>query len=467
MGSLTRRAGPSGTVALSLPLSRHGLKSHTLWAGVQGTARAGGPHAGSSGLVGTAAPQLYPLFVDSPSQLPRSAADLGGALVESADLDGDGREDLVLASSAGVRLWRQTPQGTFHDETAMRLGALNRPVACLHLADLDGDGHVDVFLGAGDFLVGGQDQVLWNDGAGMFAVSTNLPLGVQQTASVASGDVDGDGDTDLLLAVGIASHLTVGGPDQLLLQVSTRAFTPDPIFAGEAWNESVSASTDVCLVDFDSDGDLDAFVTKADPAAATGSPGAFNALLVNDGNGRFDELGSSLLLPARAKDQSYGVAPSDLDGDGDLDLVVANGLTSVSGAQSADVLINQGGLQGGIPGAFQDVYGALPESPPIYEAIRLGVLVADFDLDGVSDVLLGVHDLPPGLGGQPLLLGNGGDPVSFSRLGSFAPGSFINRGMAIVDVDADGDLDLLITADGSAGGGIDPLRTRLFVNQTF
>ena len=121
----------------------------------------------------------------------------------------------------------------------------------------------------------------------------------------------------------------------------------------------------------------------------------------------------------------------------------------------------------GTEGVFVDAVGALPETPPIYESIRLSLAVADFDLNGLADVSFGVHDLPPGIGGQPLFMGFPAGSPAFDRLDSFQPGSFICRSLTTLDVDGDGDLDLFMLADGSAAGETDASRARLYINQTF
>ncbi len=108
----------------------------------------------------------------------------------------------------------------------------------------------------------------------------------------------------------------------------------------------------------------------------------------------------------------------------------------------------------------------MPEAPPSYEAIRLLAIAADFNLDGLGDVFFGVHDLPPGLGGQPLFLGAPASGGAFERATHFESGSFIAAGGAAFDLEGDGDLDLILTSGGSAGGGQTPSRTRLFVNKT-
>jgi hypothetical protein len=382
-------------------------------------------------------------------------------------VNGDGLDDLLLTTASGVLLWLQTAQGEFVDATTTRLPVIGYSTPWAKLVDVDGDNLPEIYLPGGDPVAGNPDRILWNDGAGFFATSTALPLAAVQTSDVVAGDVDGDSDKDLVLAIGLANHTTAGAADRLYLNNGAGVFTSSTGFSSAAWNETITASTSVVLVDMDGDAVLDLFIGKSDPGALSGSFGGKNLLLLGDGSGGFVEVSISQLLPTHYKDQTYGIACVDLDGDGDMDLVVANALTTVPGALSADVLINQGGAQAGSEGVFVDAVSALPETPPIYEAIRLSLTVADLDLDGLVDISFGVHDLPPGMGGQPVFMNSPAGSPAFDRLSSFQPGSFICRSLTTLDVDGDGDLDLFMLADGSAAGGTDASRARLYINQTF
>ena len=461
------RADASGRYHMTLPISRNRLGSTSLWGQINTSPALGGSWGSAGGLVGISAASPWSLFLDDPTRLPAAALHLGGSYASSGDVNGDGMDDLLLTTASGVLLWRQTAQGGFVDDTAARLPVTGYPVPWAKLVDVDGDNLPEIYLPGGDPTAGNPDRILWNNGSGFFATSTALPLAPVSTSDVAVGDVDGDGDTDLVLAIGLANHTTAGAADLLYLNNGAGNFTPSTGFSSASWNETITASTSVVLADMNGDAILDLFIGKSDPGALSGSFGGSNLLLLGVGNGGFTDVSTSQLLPTHCKDQTYGVACVDLDGDGDMDLVTANALTTVPGALSADVLINQGGAQAGTEGVFVDAVGALPETPPIYESIRLSLAVADLDLDGLADICFGVHDLPPGLGGQPVFMGAAGSPPSFDRLDSFQPGTYICRSLTTLDVDGDGDLDLFMLADGSVAGGADASRARLFINQTF
>lgn len=195
------------------------------------------------------------------------------------------------------------------------------------------------------------------------------------------------------------------------------------------------------------------------PKVAIGAPfqssinGAFTGLVRVYA---WDNLaGSALLLqeiagPMPGAMFGLALAASDLDGDGDLDLVVANSSLSVPTANSGELYLNQGGLQGGIEGVFFEVPGSAFEDATD-SGLKLGVTTGDLDADGDIDVGFAVHDLGGG-STQPLYLNQGGAQGGvegqFVYASWFDPGDFISGEMFLIDADRDGDLDVL-----QAGGG--------------
>ena len=403
---------------------------------------------------------LQALVDQSAQRLPGQHNTLGGALFASGDFTGDGRPDVVATlPGGGVELWVTSPSQRLDDETVFRILPPSHPMGTPVLWDVDRDGDLDLFLPSQDPSGTHPDRFYRNNGSGRFTIGPALPTFSQLTAGAAFGDVNGDGHPDLVLAKGVAGHNTGGGADQLLLGDGRFGFQPQFPFSGAPWNDTTSATTSANLGDLDGDGDLDLFLTKYD--SASGSPGAQNILLLGDGAGQFSDHSQSRLLPQRRTDNSAAATFADLDNDGDLDMVVSNNLLSVAGPQSGDVYWNQGGAQQGTAGFFVDGIGDLPELPSPAEAIRLGQLVSDFDGDGLLDILFLVHDLPPG-GMQPLFLGRPGG--TFARARWFQTSSFIGGSAVALDMDGDGDPELLLSAAGSATGAAGASRTRLFWN---
>lgn len=307
--------------------------------------------------------------------------------------------------------------GIFLD-TGQNLGDGNtRDVA---LGDLDGDGDQDAFVAN---FGGDQDQVWLNDGVGVFSAGQSVG-GSTSTSAVDLGDVDGDGDLDAFL-------IQYSGGGRLWINSGNATF----IDSGQVFGQS-SGGNDVKLGDLDSDGDLDAVV-----ANDNGQP---NTVWINDGSGNFADSGQQL-----GADYSQEVALGDLDGDGDVDAFFANHGPDNSGDCSLrrnkceyhpdSVWLNDG--TGYFSDSGQEI-GIASDLNMMSQAVSLG----DFDLDGDLDAFV----INGGFGGpssnaKPNLIwvndGSGNFTDSGQRMGSSR-----SEGLAIGDLDGDGDLDALVGA---------------------
>jgi hypothetical protein len=183
--------------------------------------------------------------VDFEPALPDTEADA----VAHADIDRDGDPDLILAGAGQDRLLINDGRGRFSDETAGRAPAEDRVTQDAEFADLDGDGDVDVVLGQ----EGG--HALWlNDGAGRFTdASDRLPApGNVEARKVTPADVDGDGDLDLYFShVGWQEREP---QDQLLINDGSGRFADET--AARIPAETGTTLT-ARFGDLDGDGDLD------------------------------------------------------------------------------------------------------------------------------------------------------------------------------------------------------------------
>ncbi|HET7219670.1 MAG TPA: VCBS repeat-containing protein [Vicinamibacterales bacterium] len=183
------------------------------------------------------------------------------------------------------------------------------------LVDVDRDGDLDIFKAQGtDSLDGRPNQLLINDGTGRFVDDTarRLPAGAANSTKADFGDVDGDGDLDVIVANVGAEQLLINDGNGFFADASDRLPEPLPIF------DDISA--DARFADVNGDGDLDVLVSNENPFP--GGVGAQNRLWINNGFGVFvdDTLAR---LPA-AIDQTAAMLPGDIDADGDLDLMVGN-----------------------------------------------------------------------------------------------------------------------------------------------
>jgi hypothetical protein len=128
------------------------------------------------------------------------------------DVDGDGRDDVLTSSSAAggerLELWLARGADHFAPAPAEALPARELPVGALAAADFNRDGHLDCFVGArsrpGEYPLAGPSALLANRNGRLVDVTAELAPGLREVGLVTAAlwsDVDGDGWSDLLVAV--------------------------------------------------------------------------------------------------------------------------------------------------------------------------------------------------------------------------------------------------------------------------
>ena len=267
------------------------------------------------------------------SEVPATLADSSAANgIALADFDGDGDLDLVLANAGGAlnRLFVNDGSGSFASGGTLGTGN-TRDVAT---GDFNGDGFPDIA-----FANLGANTVWTNDGSGGFTQTD--ALGSSDSHGVASGDFNSDGRDDLVFA-------NIRGSDNLYLAGNTG-------FAGASAVNSTD-SADVVAADLDGDGDIDlAFATR--PVSA--EDGAGNPVYLNNGSGNFSLSGRLGNLP------SDDILAADFNNDGAMDLlfVSSTGIQQVydggpSGFVLADEQMVSPGALGAATGEFSQETGA-------------------------------------------------------------------------------------------------------------
>lgn len=244
--------------------------------------------------------------------LPAQALVLGARRpcdVVVADLNGDGRADVAIAAdgadSALVAYQSATP-GTFGPLVPLGTGAVPRALVA---ADLNGDGRTDLAVATRDHRV----SVLLQDGAGGFLPSASFLAGADPV-QVRAGDLNGDGRVDL--AVACYSQGTNG------MVVLLQDAAPGSFGAPMALDARDFATAAVAVADLDGDGRLDLAVANE---GLPGDPGSVAVLLQDPAN-------PGMFLMATRYQGYFGpccISAGDLDGDGRLDLAVADGGTLV------------------------------------------------------------------------------------------------------------------------------------------
>ncbi len=240
--------------------------------------------------------------------------------------------------------------------------------------------------------------------------------------SIALGDLNGDGRLDAFVSKCCAT--LIDKRDDFLpflpwVWINTPGENGFPKREGLNLHSLGDLPMQPTLGDLDGDGDLDVYAASLSPKG--GNYDSNDQILLNDGNGAFVDSGQRLDNPRKAGTAGSGaVALGDLDGDGDLDAVVAT-------AKGASIWMNQGGAQGGQTGIFAK------------SGQRLGrghieaVFLADFDADGDLDALVAGK-------AQATIWWNDGQ-AGFRDSGQHL--KYTERdGLAVGDFDGEGDLDV-------------------------
>ena len=381
------------------------------------------------------------------------------------DYDNDGWLDIYFINGSPLlgtksetqprnQLYRNNGNWTFTDVTSdTGLGDLQYGMGVV-VGDYDQDGDSDVFIsnfGTNVFYV--------NQGDGTFRESTEL-CGLSSSKRVGAGntffDMDQDGDLDLYCA----SYVEFDYPLNKTRMISGYQFHTGPndyvpahhfLYRNDGdgrftdvseWsgiNQFPAPGMGVLSADFDADGDMDVFVANDQKP---------NFLLINDGQGKFQEEGlvSGVAVDRLGKSNgNMGVDFADFDGDGQLDLV------TTTYQEEMPVLYHAVD-----PGLFADTTNLARIDTTLKAHVKWGVGGVDFDNDGDRDLFIAcghfldnirfIDDRTDVKVTNYLLANNGrGHFTNVTKdAGSALQVIESSRGAAFDDLDNDGDVDVVV-----------------------
>lgn len=316
--------------------------------------------------------------------------DFYGELVDFQDMDNDGIPDLITDED-----WYKH-DGNFGFSAPYNIATGTYEVD--RLVDLDGDGDLDALF------ANINNNLSWsaNDGSGNFGSAQTLAAGMNDIRTLTIGDVDNDGDTDIVTA---SWDITNGG----LYWVENLG---GGSFATAQYLMDDEAVSHLMLMDLDNDGDAELVTALASDDRILSH--------INDGAGNFNE---TEIVSATYRGGGYKMFPSDLDNDGDDDI-----LTVGFYGHDAHVVM------------FENEGGEVFSQEQVLATDVLLHLVVDFDNDGDDDLLtsekaLYIHENTDN--------GNFIQHTVHTYTGNFD--NFYDAKVA--DMDNDGDLDIIASHD--------------------
>jgi hypothetical protein len=417
--------------------------------------------------------QAQIVFNNNPSKNPLKAQVKGqaGAVPTFADMDGDGDLDLILSDFScpegcyGRRPVYYENTGTASQPEFSRAFDSADPFQGFsyanqlmhpHLVDMDSDGDLDMLYEGSS----GQVDLLYNQGS-----PTNMDFSAQavpfSALSVPPGskftfaDIDNDGDLDVFFSPYASSYFG------MLINTGTQA---NPAF--ENGTNPFTSFTDISnnsrpiFVDIDNDGDLDVLFSEAfpDPYAEPYSYTYANRIrfLENTGTAEvptFEEKPAaenvfSQLQLMNTFDFQFPseLSLADLDNDGDLDLVVGNFDRNSPNGGTLDFFENIGTAE--VPlfltqSKSSEIFGIFNTVGPMQSAQPVA---RDVDQDGYLDILVKEDMTLKFFKGQP----GGGYALASGTSNPFESiyVSGGSGGVTLVDIDGDGDLDLITPGSG-------------------
>lgn len=232
-----------------------------------------------------------------------------GGSFASGDIDNDGDQDLLMTGiTPTTALYLNDGSGGFTN-IIMDTDLPNRAHDCVtEFLDLDNDGDLDLYFsgnndggGIGEFT-----RIYTNDGSGNFTLISNPDLPQFRGTGAAFSDIDNDGDLDLFISALDENNQFISGT---YLNDGNAIFTP-----AQSGVFSFVKYSAIAFIDIENDNDMDVIVAGKQP---NNSP--LTKLYINDGSGQYsvDNINTFENL------SSGGVDVADIDSDGDQDILIS------------------------------------------------------------------------------------------------------------------------------------------------
>ncbi|MGB9232931.1 MAG: VCBS repeat-containing protein, partial [Terriglobales bacterium] len=372
-----------------------------------------------------------------------------------ADVNGDGHPDLLVANECGssatcsnggtVSVLLGNGDGTFQAAASYSSGGY--AAYSIAAADVNGDGYPDLLV-ANDCAAGGNCSngvvgVLLGNGDGTFQAAVTYNSGGYYADSIAVRDVNADGHPDLLVANQCFDSMCADSGIGVLLGNGDGTFQ-----SAVSYNSGGENPLSIAVADVDGDGHPDLLVGNECVGNGSCTNGVISVLLGN-GDGTFQ---AAVNYNSSGYD-AYSIAVADVNGDGKPDLLVANYCaSSCSNGGGISVLLGNG------DGTFQapityDSGGEYALSIAVADVNGDGHL----DLLVANECASSGNCLSGGVVG--VLLGNGDG--TFQAAVSYNSGGEYAYSIAVADVNGDGHPDLLVASQCASscsnGGGISVL----------